>query len=103
MADDRLEYLVDMTENYTRVQTIMEALDSVKRLIVTHEGCAEQLREAVEAEGLSGVVEVVGTKYLPERTAYIVRPGITAELMKSEQGGSYVKRWIADYDKGDRG
>lgn len=100
---DKIEYLVDLSAPHVTVQTIKDALDSVKRLIVTHEGCAEQLREAVEAEGLSGIVEVVGTEYLPERTAYIVRPGITAELMKSERGGSYVKRWIADYDEGLHG
>jgi len=78
---------------------IQAALDKVRRVIICSPDVADQLREEVEAEGLAGFVKVVSVDILGARTAYITRPGLLAEHLRTGAMGGYAGRWLADHNK----
>lgn len=59
--------------NHVTVEHVAEALRALHRTVICRPECVDQIRLAVETEGLASSVNVVASDFVPEGEAWISR------------------------------
>lgn len=83
-----------------KVADLIEIKRRLSRTVICHTSHAAALEAEVEAEGLSKVVTIVGTEYLPVDVAYVIANSVL-EIPPAGSLGPipYTREWLDQWDR----